>query len=498
MSLIAAPGRRARRADTEITCDALVVGSGAGGSVAALELARAGRSVTVLEEGPRVSTRDLATAAPAESMRRLYRNGGATAILGTPTIAYGEAHAVGGTTVVNGGLLWEPSSALLDRWAVWSGYGGYRAAVIGPRFAEVRRRLGMIVQEHGDGNDDSRLLARAAESLDWRWQFPQRVVRGCRHSNQCATGCPSGAKQSMALTYLPEAEALGAHVSAGVRVERIEHHGSTVHAVEATDADGRRIRYRPRTVFLAAGPIGTPVLLRRSGIHRRTAGRRLALHLNLRSIARFPHTVDAGRGTMFTTQVHEHAALGMLVMASNLTPGGLGAALAGRNPREANRFLAVRDQVGIFTTQVRMQGSATITGQIGGTPLLRHGMTRADHHALALAFRRTARLLFAAGAVELLPPTSSVGPLCSETEVEEFCSRVRPGDWELVSVHGMASCAMARPERGGVCDDLGRPHGFTNLHVCDASVLPGAPGISPQGTIMSFAHEIVARHLETL
>jgi choline dehydrogenase-like flavoprotein len=145
-----------------------------------------------------------------------------------------------------------------------------------------------------------------------------------------------------------------------------------------------------------------------------------------------------------------------------------------------------------------MQGVARIAALAGRTPLLRHRLTPADHHALRLAFRRTAKLLFAAGATELLPPTSSAGPLRSQTDAENYCARVRPGDWELVSVHGMATCAMALPERGGVCDELGRPHGFTNLHLCDASVLPGAPGISPQGTIMSFAHEIVGRHLERM
>ncbi|MBW8091989.1 GMC family oxidoreductase [Streptomyces hygroscopicus subsp. hygroscopicus] len=492
----ASNGRRGRPADIE--CDAVVVGSGAGGSVAALELARAGRSVTVLEEGPRVSTHALAAAGPAESMRRLYRNGGATPILGTPTIAYGEAHAVGGTTVVNGGLLWKPSRTVLDRWATWSGFGSYRAPVIDSRFAEIQQRLGMIVQEHGEGNEDSRLLTRAAESLGWRWQHPQRVVRGCRHRNQCATGCPSGAKQSMALTYLPEAEVLGVRIHPGVRVRRITHDGGVVRGVEATGPDGRGVRYRARTVFLAAGPIGTPVLLRRSGIHRRTAGRHLALHLNLRTIARFPQVVEAERGTMFTAQVQEHAHLGMLIMPSNLTAGGLGAALAGRDPRQVDAFLAARAHLGMYTTQVRMQGTARIAAVVGGAPLLRHGMTRADHHALCLAFRRTAQLLFAAGAVEILPPTGSAAPLRSRAEVEDHCARVRPGDWELVSVHGMASCPMAQPDRGGLCDELGRPHGFGNLHLCDASVLPGAPGVSPQGTIMSFAHEIVGRHLENM
>ncbi|SOD84784.1 GMC oxidoreductase [Streptomyces sp. Ag109_G2-15] len=80
---------------------------------------------------------------------------------------------------------------------------------------------------------------------------------------------------------------------------------------------------------------------------------------------------------------------------------------------------------------------------------------------------------------------------------DDTCDRVRPGDRELVSVHGMGSCPMALPERGGVCDEAGRPHGFTNLRLCDASVLPGTPGISPQGTIRSFAREIVGRHPES-
>lgn len=478
-------------------CDALVIGSGAGGSVAALELALAGRSVTVLEEGPRVTTRELVAASPAASMRRLYRNGGATPILGAPPIAFAEGRCVGGTTVINGGLLWEPSAALLDRWAAWTGYDGYRTPSLGGHFAEISTRLGMIVQEHGDGNADSRLLAEAASSQGWRWQHPQRVVTGCLHRNQCATGCPSGAKQSMAASYLPRAEALGAVISPHTRVDRLTHERGAVRTVEATGPDGRRLRYRPRTVFLAAGATGSPALLRRSGIQRRRAGRDMALHVNLRTIARFPRPVDAQHGTIFTAQVQEFSDLGILIMPANQTAGSLGAALAGRDPRLVDACLDARAHLATYTTQVRLHGTVAMTTGVGGTPFLRHRMTGADHHALRLAFRRTAHLLLAAGATELIPPTSGVGALRTRDDVEAYAAHVRPADWELVSVHGMAGCRMARPERGGVCDDRGRPHGFTNLHVCDAGVLPGATGISPQGTIMAYAHEIVRRHLES-
>ncbi|MBK3580889.1 GMC family oxidoreductase [Streptomyces sp. MBT65] len=481
-----------------VETDVLVIGSGAGGSVAALELAAAGRSVTVLEEGPRVSTAALATAGPAENMRTLYRNGGLTPVLGTPTIVYGEGRAVGGTTLVNGGLLWDPPPALLARWAAVSGIDGYRAADLAPHLKTVAARLGAIVQQHGgpDANRDSRLLAAGADRLGWRWQHARRVVQGCLHRNRCTTGCPTGAKQSMAVSYLPRAEALGARISPDTRVLRLLHDGRTVRGALATGPDGTRTEYRARAVFLAAGPLGTPALLQRSHVQRRRAGRELALHVNLRTVARFPERVDAQDGTIFTAQLKEFGDRGILMMPSNLSRGALAAALAGRSPAEVAGYLDDYDRLGVYTTQVRLHGTATVRALPGGGQLLRHGMTTVDHRALVEAFRIGSRLLLAAGADRLTPPVSSAPPLSTMAEVEEFCRRVRPGDWELVSVHGMASARMARAERGGVCDERGRPHGFEGLRVCDAAVLPGVTGISPQGTIMAFAHEITARFIE--
>ncbi|MEV5957087.1 GMC family oxidoreductase [Streptomyces sp. NPDC051987] len=483
--------RRRRTLDTDV----LVIGSGAGGSVAALELASAGRQVTVLEEGPRASTARLAAASPAESMRTLYRNGGLTPVFGTPTIAYGEGRAVGGTTLVNGGLLWEPPSTLLARWAAVAGIDGYRAADLAPHLKTVGDRLGTIAQGHGGAADnrDSRLLAAGADLLGWRWQHAHRVVRGCAHRNRCTTGCTTGAKQSMAVSYLPRAERLGARIHPDTRVLRLLHDGSTVRGVLAVGPDGERTVHRARAVFLAAGPLGTPALLQRSGIQPRRAGRELALHVNLRTVARFREEVTADRGTIFTAQLQEFGDRGVLMMPSNLSRGALAAALAGRSPTDVERLLADYDRLGVYTTQVRLQGTATVRALPGGGLLVRHGMTAVDHGALREAFRISARLLFAAGAEQLTPPVSSAAPLGSLAEAEEFCRRVRPGDWELVSVHGMASARMAAPDRGGVCDAWGRPYGFEGLRVCDASVLPGVTGISPQGTIMAFAHEIVAR-----
>ncbi|MFJ2780853.1 GMC family oxidoreductase N-terminal domain-containing protein [Kitasatospora sp. NPDC087315] len=473
-------------------CDALVIGSGAGGSAAALELAGAGREVLVLEEGPRVAPERIARASPAENLRLLYRQGGLVPIHGRPTIPFGEGRCVGGTTVVNGGLFWRPPDRLLDRWAA-AGVDGYRAHHLAPQLADMEGRLGVTDQPPGAGNRDSLLLARAADRLGWHWAPARRVVRGCAHANRCVTGCPTGAKQSMLVSYLPAAERLAAVVQPDTRVVRLEHDGARVTAVHAV-RDGRRLRFLPRTVFLAAGPVGSALLLRRSGIGGRGPGRSIAFHVNLRTVARFREPVLAVEGTIFTAQLQEFADRGVLVMPGNLTPGSLAAALAAHPTGTVDRMLAQLDRVAVYTTQVRVRAAARLTAVPGLGAVLRHRLADEDVGLLRFAFRRTAELLLAAGAVELLPPAPVT--LTGAGPAADFARRSRPETWDLLSVHAMASCPMGPPATGGVCDAGGRPYGFTNLRLCDASVLPGATGVSPQETVMGFAHLIAARYLE--
>ncbi|MEU7150060.1 GMC family oxidoreductase N-terminal domain-containing protein [Streptomyces sp. NPDC045456] len=500
---------RRRAPSRTVPCDALVIGSGAGGAVAALELARAGHRTVVLEEGPRTSTARIAASAPAENLRRLYRDAGLTPLFGSPVVPYGEGRCVGGSTVVNGGVLWAPPDELLQRWARVMGTTDYRAGRLAEHIRTVSERLGVGEQPHGDGNADSRLLATAADDLNWRWAAARRAAPGCRHRNRCPTGCPSGAKRSMLVSYLPEAERYGARIEPGTRAVLLRHDGRTVHGVTALSGpdgpddpggthspDGRtRIDYRPRTVFLAAGAVGSALLLQRSGIHRHRAGRAMGFHVNFRLAARFADPLHAVRGTIFTAQVREFDELGIHLMPANLTAGSLAAALAGHGPAVLDALLADLGRVAVYTVQVRMSGRVAVRHLGGGARFLRHRITPYDHGLLRFALGRAARLLFRAGAVELYPPCPGV--LRSDRTAQEFAARSDPRGWDLVSVHAMASCPMGRPALGGVCDQDGRPYGFTNLRLCDASVLPGPSGISPQGTVMAFAHEIVARHLSS-
>ena len=99
----------------DLETDVVIIGSGAGGAVTAATLARAGRTVTVLEEGPWVDP-DAMEPFSLEEMVAKYRHGGSSAALGRPTIAYAEGRCVGGSTEINSGLYHRLPAELADEW----------------------------------------------------------------------------------------------------------------------------------------------------------------------------------------------------------------------------------------------------------------------------------------------------------------------------------------------------------------------------------------------
>src|SRR5213595_1622143 len=97
-------------------CDVVVVGSGAGGAVAAAVLAEAGLDVVVLEAG-RYLDRDNYPEEPVAALRALYRDGGLTVCEGRPAIPTPVGRAVGGTTVINSGTCFRAPERVLRGWA---------------------------------------------------------------------------------------------------------------------------------------------------------------------------------------------------------------------------------------------------------------------------------------------------------------------------------------------------------------------------------------------
>ena len=141
----------AEHGDRRLEADAVVVGTGAGGAMAASELARRGVSVLALEEGPALRARDM-TQLEDDMMPKLYQDRGARATADRAIWVLG-GRCVGGATVHNLGLCKRTPDAVLESWQHRHAVSG--CAAPGPR-ARVRQRRARSLGERDPGRGAKR------------------------------------------------------------------------------------------------------------------------------------------------------------------------------------------------------------------------------------------------------------------------------------------------------------------------------------------------------
>src|SRR5262249_44043686 len=247
-------------ADQELSCDVVVVGSGAGGGVVAERLASAGADVIVLEKGGDAAQADFHPPG-AGSTRDLYLYGltMATSDLGVRIVA---GSTLGGGTVINYTTSFKTPPHVLKDWAQVSGSDVFLSDDLHASLDAVAERLGVTTEESRPGSRDQ-LMEAGVRKLGWHVDVLARDVRGCAQDvacGWCGFGCRLGAKQSTMRTYLEDAARHGARLVVGADVRRVLVTDGRATGVEASAA-GHRLRVRARAVVAAAGAIETPALL---------------------------------------------------------------------------------------------------------------------------------------------------------------------------------------------------------------------------------------------
>ena len=485
--------------DQDIRTQAVVVGSGAGGATTANLLSRAGKDVLVIEEGARQPTDSFSNDIP-EMMGRLYRGAGLTPILGTPNIAYAEGKCLGGSTVINGGLMMRPPEDLLRDWSDGLQLPGMGAEDLEQFFQTLEGDLSVATQPDRAANKASWRMADAAEKLNWRTEHTPRAQAGCQNSNRCPTGCPNGAKQSMLVSYLPAAMAKGAEILCDARGERIVLDGARATGVEVVvgGAEGmRRILIRADDVFICGGPMQTPYLLQGSGL-KRNIGNSLNIHLNLKVVAIFPDDIDPAFGTIMAAQVKEFGDRGLYIGSSNFDLVYLALTLAQHGTSVVEGVMENWRRAGIYVAQIKASGQGRVRRtRLMDRPMPSYSLTGEDMENIRFALLRVCEVLLSAGAEKLFLPIAGSRPVCSMEDAKNLAGgKINPALLDLLSVHGMGSCPLGASASTSALDPFGRIWAVDNLYVNDASMLPGATGVSPQLTTMAVAMRNAAAFLD--
>jgi choline dehydrogenase-like flavoprotein len=466
-----------QRAPRRIEADVCVIGAGAGGAVAAAELAEGGARVVVLEQGPRHDA-DRFSAQPVEMMARLYRDGGQGMTLGTPPILLPLGRGLGGTTLVNSGTCFRTPPTVLGRWQREYGLEALTEEALDPCFARVEAALSVAEVTPELAGANAAVARRGAEALGWSHGYLRRNAKGCVGSGVCAFGCPTSAKQHTGITYVPRAEAAGARILTGADVRRVLVERGRAVGVEARLAGGGgRIEVRAPDVVVAAGTIHTPLLLARSGLGRDSGqlGRNLALHPACGAFALMDEVVDMARGVPQSFYVDEFAAEGIMFEGVAGPPSYVAMSLPLTGRRHAAAMASFRNlaMLGLMVSDAS-RGSVR---SLAGRPLIRYDLVEADLARFRSGLARIEQLLLAAGAREVyLPLPQGMRP-----------ERARARDLKLMAFHPLGTARADARAAHGVVDGALALHGVRGVHVADGSVVPSSLGVNPQLTIMALA-----------
>jgi choline dehydrogenase-like flavoprotein len=462
---------------TTIDTDVLVIGSGAGGAVTASTLARAGRTVTVVEEGPWVDP-DAMEPFSLQEMVAKYRHGGSSAALGRPAIAYAEGRCVGGSTEINSGLYHRLPVELAQEWQQVYDIDAFSPETLDHYADRVEHELS-VSRLPGAPPVSSAVLERGAAKLGWRAVEFSRVFR-YEHNGRAV-------KQTMARTFLPQAIAAGATVIADCRVQRlVRNHGRVVGArCRRTLPDGHveDLFVRAEHVFVCGGAIHTPALLQRSGIWA-NIGKGLKMHATVKIAARFPHPIDHGDVPMH--RVTEFAP-SLTIGGSASRRGHVALALADSSGDYADA-LANWEQVAVYYAAIRSEGSGRVVALPRvKAPLVTYNLTDGDMSRLARALVHLGEVLLAANATELYPSVTGAMVARSPKDLGTWWDATTRNRANLMTVHLTSTVRIGENRNRTGTDSFGRVWGYDNLRVNDASLLPDAPGVNPQGTIMALA-----------
>ena len=351
---------------------------------------------------------------------------------------------IGGTAAINSGTCFRTPEAVLDSWRTQFGLDELGMHDLAPSFRRVERELSVsqVTPELAGGN--ARVVKRGADALGWSCGYLHRNARGCVGSAVCCWGCPTGAKQHPGLTHVPRAWAAGAVTYTGCRAEDIELRHGRASAVVARTAARGKLRVVCDRVVVAAGAIGTPLLLSRARLGAISAqlGRNLSIHPCTAVRAIFDEDVDMSTGVPQSLYVDEFHDDGIMLEGTAGPPDYAAASFGTWGAEHRDLMLRYR-QLSQFGLMIGDESRGRVMRRLGLT-LIRYDLGRSDVDRIHRGLLALAELYWAAGAQRVFLPVAGLPTL--ET----------PDD---VRASARAPTARRRPLAAGLPPTRHRPRG---------------------------------------
>ena len=467
----------------EIRYDAVVIGSGAAGSVMAYKLANQGLKVLVVERGAR---QDPTTFEHNElaMLPRVYKQGGLQTTA-DHDISIIQGQAVGGSTVINNAIwLRADLDRVLPAWA--------QAGAPVPRealeraYSELEAALHVVPVSPTLANKGTSVFLRGANALGIQANYLNNNRRECLGCGWCNYGCRYNRKTSMLVTFIPWAEQCGATILDNCMNARVVMNGSTASGVRF-HRNGQDIFACAERVVVCAGAIGSSEILLQSGItnHGRV-GQGLHILGGVIMTAETDEIQDGFDGIGLTAVAH--ASDDYVIESYFAPPLVFSLALGGWFLTHFRRMQRYRYfvQAGVMCG-TQPNGSVRLDKK--GRARIDLAFGEQDMGRLRRGMRTLAGIFFAGGATRVIPATYKLLECAREEDIDQFDEQIhRPDDLLIGSAHPQGGNAMSEDPRRGVVGPDFAVHGTQNLFVADASVFPTNIWANCQATVMGMSH----------
>lgn len=517
-----------------MTADVAIVGSGFGGSVAALRLAEQGRRVVVLERGRRHAPEDYLAARrdprrylwePALGLtrgffwQRVFRHVG---IIG--------ATGIGGGSIVWAGVLLEPDAPFFEDPA-WAHLHPDWRGELAEHYATAARMLGRTPSPFlGEMDEHLRAAARAAGREDTFGPTPMAIWfgqegvtvpdpffggegpdrTGCRLCGSCLVGCPHGAKNTLDKNYLWLAERRGAEIRPEHEVTGITPLGDGAGYELAVAGPGGRERLVAREVVLAGGVLGTLELLYRCRddlgtlphVSARLGDRVRTNSEAITAVLADDPRADLTRGPSISSEFypddHTHVTQNRFVGGWHLR-FQLGPMVDDPDPRRRARrtLCAIAGHPG---RHARLLFARNFERRISPISVMQHAdneLRFAWRRSPARPWRRVLRSEPGEGepAPSYLPQANAAARAFAEsiggTPLNLLIESV---GGKSFTAHILGGAVMGGSPAEGVVSTDHEVFGHPGLYVVDASAIPANVGVNPSLTITAMAERFAARY----
>lgn len=474
----------------DIYCEYLIIGSGAGGSVASKYLTDIGKDVLLVEEGNRYSINEFKTSI-SKSFLNAWRNGGITPVLSKSNYGFGEGRCLGGGTYINGGLIWRTPELILHKWNKIYETNLFQESNLKKYFDEIDNILEINKNlNHKYENSESLKLIEIGKKNNIKVVRVPDSINSSSEENKLTLGAAGDAKNSIIQKYIYPSEKKGLKILTNCKAEKIYSDKNRVKKVKVKINNNEKYIYADK-IILACGATQTPLLLKKS-FGNRFLKSELEVHLNLRIGVKFNEKMQYREGLMFSRQIQEYLENGVLIMPTSFNKNNFFSSLAKLDNYQINLIEKEIDRYSSFIIQLSSLNKVHLNNFFGNT-VLNYNIHKEDISKLKKYFTIFCNFLFDAGAEEIYLPFKNNFYVNKKQNLGEIIEKyLNKNNIEMVSVHGMSSARMGIKNTSKSKFNLnGRSFDFENLYCVDSSILPTSTIESPQATIMAVAKYIL-------